>query len=165
MFVVCNEMIWCHSFRLLNIGCSSLLYCCTPILMLVIFASLVYWLMLVVEYTLTQIIITWFDYTPFTLVWEGCVACYHIIWKLVFDNLSLISYTLKPLSTLVVCVVFPHVSFITSGPERWPTWAMHPYIRCIVSWSVFFSFHLFIQDSWPWLVIFLENIISKKNVA
>jgi len=110
MFVVCNEMNWCHSFRLLNIGCSSLLYCCTPILMLVIIAYLVYCLMLVMKYTLTQIVITWFDYTPFTLVWEGCVACYHIIWKLILDNLNLISYTVKPLSALVVCVVFPQVS-------------------------------------------------------
>jgi len=158
--VVCNEINWCHSCRLLNIGCSTLLYCCTPILMLVSIAYLVYWLMLVMKYTLTQIIITWFDYTPFTLVWEGCVACYHIIWKLILDNL--ISYTVNPLSTLVVCVVFLQVSFITSGPEKLPTWAMHYYIRCIVSQSVFFSCHLFIRDSWPWLIIFLETSFPRN---
>lgn len=155
-------MNWCHTFRFLNIDCSSLLYCCTPILMLVIIAYLVFWLMLVMEYTLTQIVITWFAYTPFTFVWEGCVACYHIIWKLIMDNLSLISYTVKPLSTLVECVVFPQVSFITSGPVKLPTWAMHLYIRCIVSWSVFFSRHLFIQDSWPWLTIFLETSFPRR---
>lgn len=155
-------MNWCHSFRLLSIGCSSLLYCCTPILMLVIIAYIVYCLMLVMKYTLTQIVITWFDYTPFTLVWEGCVACYHIIWKLILDNLNLISYTVKPLSALVVCVVFPQVSFITSGSGKLPTWAMHYYITCIVSRSVFFSCHLFIQDSWPWLVIFLETTFPRK---
>lgn len=110
----------------------------------------------------TQIIITWFDYTPFILVWEGCVACYHTIWKLILDNLSLISYTVKPLSALVVCVVFPQVSFIISGLEKLPTWAMHYYIICIVSRSVFFSCYLFIQHSWPWLIICLETSFPRK---
>jgi hypothetical protein len=75
-------MNWSHSFRLLSIGCSSLLFCCTPILRLVVIAYLVYG------------IHTYSNY-------------YHINWKLFLDNLSLISYTVKPLSTVMVCVVFP----------------------------------------------------------
>lgn len=66
---------------------------------------------------------------------------------------------------LVVCVVFPQVSFITSGPEKLPTRALHHYIRSIVSQSVFFSCHLFIQDSWPWLTIYLETSFPKKKAA
>jgi hypothetical protein len=165
MYVVCNAVNWCHSFRLLNIGCSSLLYCCTPILMLIIIAYLVYWLMLVMEYTLTQIIITWFDYTPFTLVWEGCVACYHIIWKLILDNLTLefhIQWNLYPLSGMCcfpTSIIHYFWSWKIAHMSNASLYQMYCFLKCVFHMSFIHSGFLALTYN------ILGNIISKKNVA
>lgn len=101
------------------------------------------------------IIITWFDYTLFTPVWEGCVACYHIIGKLILDNLSLISYTVKPLSTLAVCAVFLQVSFIHSfwswkiaHMSNTSLYQMYCFSKCVFLMSCIHSGFLALTYSW-----------------
>ena len=135
MFVVCNEKNWCHSFRLLNIGCSSLLYYCTPILMLVIIAYLVYGLMLVMEYTL-QLLSHDLTYTFYSCV-RRLYGLFSQHLKTAFGQFK---FNLTYTETSVYCSGM--CCFSTSIVHYFWSWKLcltsnAIYIRCIVFWSVF----------------------------